>query len=66
MDKALKEYDPINAPGLTRNPAMKGRAKFSASGVYGDATLATVEKGRLAVEARVRYIVEELREFIGE
>jgi creatinine amidohydrolase len=66
MDRAVKEYDPTDAPGLTRNPTRRGEAKFSASGVYGDATLATVEKGRLAVEARVRHIVDELRAFIDE
>jgi creatinine amidohydrolase len=66
MDKAVKEYDPTDAPGLTRNPMRRGEAKFSASGVYGDATLATVEKGRLVVEARARHIVDELRAFIDE
>ena len=39
---------------------------YSASGVYGDASLATVEKGRNVVEDRIRYIVDELRGFILE
>ena len=31
----------------------------------GDIPVATVEKGRIAVEARVRFIVDEVRAFIG-
>lgn len=63
MTKAVKDYDPTGGRGLTRNPENK-EAKFSRSGVYGDPTLATAEKGRIAVEARINYIVEELRSFI--
>jgi creatinine amidohydrolase len=66
MSKAVKDYHPLGGRGLTRDPDNKDAGVYSASGVYGDATLATVEKGRIAVEARVRYITEELREFIRQ
>jgi creatinine amidohydrolase len=65
MSKAVKDYDPVGGRGLTRDPE-NTEAKYSPTGVFGDPTLATVEKGRVAVEARVRYIVEELRAFIEE
>jgi creatinine amidohydrolase len=66
MSRAVKDYNPLGGRGLTRDPDNKDAGVYSASGVYGDATLATLEKGRLAVEARVRYIIDELREFIRE
>ena len=65
MTKAVKDYDPREARGLTRNPE-KLDAKYSPTGIYGDPTLATVEKGRIAVEARVAFIVDELRAFAAE
>jgi len=66
MSKAVKDYHPRKGYGLTRDPNTTGAGVYSASGVFGDATLATVEKGRLAVEAKVRDIVAELRKFIEE
>jgi creatinine amidohydrolase len=66
MGRAVKDYHPRGGRGLTRDPENKDAGAFSASGVYGDATLATLEKGRIAVEARVRYIVEELKDLIRE
>ncbi len=66
MSRAVRDYHPLGGRGLTRDPDNKDAGVYSASGVYGDATLATLEKGRVAVEARVRYIIEELREFIGQ
>ena len=63
MSKAVKDYDPSGGLGLTRDPEKMG-SKYSPTGIYGDPTLATVEKGRIAVEARVRFIVEELRALI--
>jgi creatinine amidohydrolase len=52
MSKAVKDYHPSEASGLTRDP--KKRGVYSASGIYGDPTLATKEKG----EAMARAIVE--------
>lgn len=66
MGRAVKDYHPLEGRGLTRDSENKDAGAYSASGVYGDATLATLEKGRIAVEARVRHIIEELKEFICE
>ena len=63
MSKAVKDYDPSGGRGLTRDPDKVG-PKHSPTGISGDPTLATVEKGRVAVEARVRFIVEEVRSLI--
>jgi creatinine amidohydrolase len=57
MSKAVKDYHP--GKGLTRDPARKDMA-YSASGVYGDATLATKEKGRVITEATVDRTVAEI------
>ncbi len=58
MTKAVREYSG-NIPGpLTR--VRGGRGAFSASGVYGDPTLATREKGRILVETLVRGILEDI------
>ena len=59
----VREDDPRGQGGLTRDP--EGQGTYSESGVWGDATLATVEKGRIVVEATVEGIlkdIEELRE----
>jgi creatinine amidohydrolase len=66
MPKAVKDYNPLGGRGLTRDPNKRDAGAYSASGVYGDATLATLEKGRIAVEARVRHIIEELKDLIRE
>ena len=63
MSKAVKDYDPSGGRGLTRDPDNIG-PKYSPTGIFGDPTLATVEKGSVAEEARVRFIVEELRSLI--
>lgn len=57
MSKAVKDYHP--GRGLTRDPTKKDMA-YSASGVYGDATLATREKGRIVTEALVDRTVAEI------
>ncbi len=51
MGKAVKDYHPRGGRGLTRHPNKTDAGAYSASGVFGDPTLASVEKGRLAVEA---------------
>ena len=58
MSKAVKDDSPQGTGGLTRTP--NGRGTFSASGVWGDATLATREKGRQIVEASVEGILREI------
>jgi len=57
MSKAVKDYHPGSGP-LTRTPRDGG--VYSASGVYGDATLATRAKGQRVVEAMVGAILAEL------
>lgn len=57
MSKAVKEYQ-LGSGRLTRDPNRAG--VYSASGVYGDATLATREKGERIVEAAVAGILAEI------
>ena len=56
----------MKGQGFTRDSGNMDAGVFSVSGVFGDASLATVEKGRNVVEDRIRYIVDELRGFILE
>ena len=58
MEKAVKDYHPSKQAGLTRDP--HGDGSFSASGVYGDATLATRQKGELAIRAILSGMLEEI------
>jgi creatinine amidohydrolase len=61
MTKAVKDYHPSSKGGLTRNP--NGEGAYSASGVYGDATLATRKKGEIMVHAIVEGILKEIADF---
>jgi creatinine amidohydrolase len=64
MSKAVKDFDARpGRRGLTRKP--EGTGNYSPSGVYGDPTLATKEKGRVIVEATVREAVRQVRELIA-
>ncbi|MFY9550816.1 MAG: creatininase family protein, partial [Thermoanaerobaculia bacterium] len=58
MSKAVKDYHPGKG-GLTRDPNKEGQT-YSPSGVFGDATLATKEKGRIVTEALVQAILAEI------
>jgi creatinine amidohydrolase len=57
MKKAVKDYHPGPGP-LTRDP--NGPGVYSATGVYGDATLATREKGQKVVEALVQGLLRDI------
>jgi len=57
MTKAVKDYHPGVSP-LSRLP--HATRTYSASGTFGDATLATREKGRQIVEAMVGRLVQEI------
>lgn len=57
MSKAVRDFHPGEGR-LTRTPGAPGA--YSPSGVYGDATLATWEKGRRIVEAMTRDILAEI------
>jgi creatinine amidohydrolase len=58
MDKAVKDGLPGATGPLSRTP--KPGTHLSPSGVYGDATLATVEKGRAVVEGLVAALLGDL------
>jgi len=57
MSKATKDY-PSGVGPLTPNPGQAGG--YSPSGIYGDATLATRDKGRKVVEATVQAILQDI------
>ncbi len=64
MSKAVKDYDPRpGRKGLTRDP--NGAGTYSPSGIWGDPTLATKEKGRIIVEKTIVEIVRQVRELAG-
>jgi len=60
MGKAVKDYHP-GTGSLTRDQKAEGKT-YSPTGVFGDATLATKEKGRIVTEALVDAILKELEE----
>ncbi len=61
MKKAAKDYHPgSQRGGLTRNP--QGPGTYSATGIFGDATLATKEKGEKVTKALVEGILKEIEE----
>jgi len=60
MSKAVNDYHPREGRGLTRDPNRPG--VFSASGVFGDATLATREKGAKVVEATLAAILRDIED----
>lgn len=57
MDKAVCDFHPGTGP-LTRDP--RGPGTYSASGVFGDATLARWDKGRDVTEAMVAAILADI------
>jgi creatinine amidohydrolase len=61
MSKAVKDYHPSPTGGLTRSPG--GECSYSASGIFGDATLATRRKGEIVVRAIVRGMLNEIETF---
>ena len=58
MTKAVKDYHPNKPGGLTRKP--DGPGTYSPTGVWGDATLATREKGEKLVRATLEGILREI------
>jgi creatinine amidohydrolase len=60
MTKAVKDYHPHQAGGLSRDPNKPGT--YSASGIYGDATLATREKGEIMAKAMLEDMLREIQE----
>ena len=60
MSAAVKDYHPSATGGLTRSPS--GEGSYSASGIYGDPTLATPLKGKIVVEALIEGMLAEIEE----
>jgi creatinine amidohydrolase len=60
MGKAVKDYRPSGKGGLTRDP--NGPGTYSPTGIWGDPTLATREKGRVVVEAFVDALAREIED----
>lgn len=60
MAKAVKDFHPHGKGGLTRDPNTPGT--FSASGIYGDATLATRAKGEIMATAMLAGMLREIEE----
>jgi acetamidase/formamidase/creatinine amidohydrolase/Fe(II)-dependent formamide hydrolase-like protein len=58
MEKAVADGRP-EGKGLTRDPR-NAEGSYSPSGVFGDATLATWQKGEAIVEDRLRAMLEEI------
>jgi creatinine amidohydrolase len=59
MSRAVKDYYPRSNPfTLTRRPSATGT--YSRSGVWGDPTIATREKGQLLVETLVAGILDDI------
>lgn len=63
MRKAAKDYHPSKDLGLTRDP--NGKGVYSATGIYGDATLATRAKGKTITTALVSAILREIEQLRG-
>jgi creatinine amidohydrolase len=64
MSKAVKDFDARpNRRGLTRDP--EGSGHYSPTGIWGDPTLATREKGEIIVETTVKEIIEEIHDLIN-
>ncbi|MHA2247867.1 MAG: creatininase family protein [Candidatus Hodarchaeales archaeon] len=61
MTKAVKDFDDRpNRIGLTRDP--QGTESYSPTGIWGDPTLATREKGRMIAEILVDEVVNQIKQ----
>jgi|SRR5579859_4931604 len=60
MTKAVKDYHPGKGR-LTRNPKT-AEGVYSPTGIWGDPTLATLEKGKKLTEALVRGVLKEIED----
>jgi creatinine amidohydrolase len=60
MSKAVKDYHPSPEGRLTRD--LQGEGAYSVSGIYGDATLATPQKGEVVVRAILEGILKEIED----
>ena len=61
MKKAVKDYHPRRGKGgLTRSP--NGEGIYSPTGIWGDPTLATREKGQRVTEALIESVLREIED----
>jgi creatinine amidohydrolase len=60
MHRAIKEFTPSPGSSLRLTRRRGGPGTFSESGVWGDATLATREKGAAIVEGLVKAILDDI------
>jgi creatinine amidohydrolase len=60
MRRAVKEFNPSTGPSLRLTRRRGAPGTFSESGVWGDATLATREKGAAIVEGLVEAILDDI------
>jgi creatinine amidohydrolase len=58
MKKAVRDLNPTQAGGLTRD--RRGKGTYSPTGAWGDPTLATREKGQAVVESLLTTILKEI------
>ena len=58
MSKAVKDYHPSKSGGLTRDPNKPG--VYSATGIYGDPTLATKEKGEVMARGILEGVLRDI------
>jgi len=66
MKKAAKDIPAVDGPGpLTLDPN-NSNGRYSPTGIYGDATLATREKGKVVIEAMVEGINREINSLRAE
>lgn len=63
MNKAVRDLNPNQPGGLTRDP--HGKGTYSPTGAWGDPTLATREKGQALVESLVATILKEIADLAG-
>jgi creatinine amidohydrolase len=64
MSNAVKDFDlRPGRKGLTRDP--QGKGNYSPTGIWGDPTLATREKGKILTETAVREIVRDVEELMA-
>jgi creatinine amidohydrolase len=61
LSKAVADYGAGKGGAGPLSPDPKS-PRYSASGIYGDATLATVEKGRLVVEGITQIVLSQIEE----
>lgn len=64
MSKAVKDYRPSTGRGLTRDPNNKA-GTYSPTGIWGDPTLATKDKGKIVTEGLVGVILSDIERLRG-